>query len=193
MTSTLEEKKKQIKRINKYYIIILILCLIIFLIGISAAYYSMVASEDKDSTQIHTGTLIVNFKDGIEIHNPYLIPRNTPTSITDTTDAYKNKFSVENTGTLDQTFDLYLNVSTNEFKQNSLKYILFNAKGNKLKEGNITSSGDMKLIQNTYLKPNELGEYTLMIWLQETGTNQNDEQAKSLIGTLRVEAIQVKE
>ena len=192
MTCSLEEKKKQIKKINKYYIIVLILCLIIFIIGITTALYSFVASEKEDSTQIYTGTLIINFKDGVEIHNPYLIPRYEPNSINDNKDLYTNKFSIESTGTLDQTFDVYLNVTTNEFKDNSLNYKIYNAKGNTIKKGYITKQGNMKLIENTYLDAKDKAEYTLVIWMAENGKNQNDEQAKNLIGTLSVEAVQVK-
>ena len=192
MTCSLEEKKNQIKKINKYYIIVLILCLIIFIIGITFAYYSFVAGEKEDSTRIYTGTLIINFKDGVEIHNPYLIPRYEPNSLNDNKDLYTNKFSIESTGTLDQTFDVYLNVTTNEFKENSLNYKIFNSKGNAIKKGYITKNGNMKLIENTYLDAKDKAEYTLVIWMAENGKNQNDEQAKSLIGNLSVEAVQVK-
>ena len=92
-----------------------------------------------------------------------------------------------------QVFDLYLNVSLNQFSQNVLKYKVFNSKGKEIEKGNITGSGDMKLLKNTYLKVNDKAEYFLFIWLQENNQNQNNEQAKSLIGTLRVEAIQSKE
>ena len=192
MTNSLKEKQRQIKRINTYYIIILIICIIITIIGITMAYYSLTGSEKEDSTQIHTGTLIVNFKDGIEINNPYLIPRYKPNNVDDNQNLYTNKLSIENTGTLNQVFDLYLDINNNEFKNNSLKYLIYNSKGNIIKEGNIVKTGSMKLLENTYLETKDKAEYTLVIWLEESGTNQNDEQAKKINGTLRVEAVQEK-
>ena len=193
MTSSLEEKKNQIKKINKYYIVVLILCLVILVAGLTTAYYTMVASQEKDSTRIHTGTLIANFTDGIEIRNPLLIPRYEPARLSDTADAYTNKFNVQSTGTLDQTVDVFLNVTTNELKEGSLKYKVFNANGDTMKTGNITKSGDTKILENVYIKSKDTAEFTLVIWLQETGTPQNSEQDKSFIGTLRVEAIQMKQ
>lgn len=192
MANSLKEKQQQIKRINTYYIIILILCLIITIIGITLAYYSLLGSEKKDATQISTGTLVASFEDGIEINSPYFIPRHKPTSLNDNQYLYTNKLKIENTGTLNQVFDLYLTININEFKNNSLKYIIYNTNGNQVKDGNIIKSGEMKLLESTYLKTNDKAEYTLAIWLEENNQNQNDEQAKKLNGTLRVEAIQSK-
>lgn len=191
MASTLEEKKDKIKKINRYYIIILIICLIIFAIGISVAYFTLVAT-DKEPTELYTGTLITDFKDGVEISNPKLIPRYEPQSLNDVTNVYTNQFVVENTGTLDQTFNAYLDVIANEFKDGSLKYKVFNSKGVSIQNGNIVPAGDMQLLQNTYLKSGDSATYTLVIWMQENNQNQDDEQAKALNGFMRVESVQTR-
>ena len=191
MTNSLNDKKKEIK-VNGYYVIILILSLIIMVIGISFAYFTAVSSQEKDKTRINTGTLIINFTDGIEINNPLLIPRSTPTNINDQEYLYTNTFSVESTGTLDQTIDIYLNITTNQFSNGTLKYKVYNTNGQQMKEGTLTQSGDMRILENTYLGAGQTAEFTLMIWLQETGTGQNQDQAKSLVGTMRAEATQVR-
>lgn len=192
MTNSLNEKKKEIKKINAYYIIIIILSLLIMIIGISFSYFTAVSSQEKDKTRINTGTLIVNFVDGIEISNPLLIPRNAPSNVNDKSYLYTNTFSVENTGSLEQTLDVYLNITTNEFTTGSLKYKVYNSNNQLMKEGNISKNGDTKILENRNLNPSNKETYTLMIWLQETGTIQNNDQSKSLIGTMRAEATQVR-
>ncbi len=192
MANSLNDKKKEIKKVNGYYVIILILSLIIMVVGISFAYFTAVSSQEKDKTRINTGTLIINFTDGIEINNPLLIPRNAPSSINDDEYLYTNTFSVESTGSLDQTIDVYLNVSVNEFSTGALRYKVFNSNGAQMREGTISSSGDMKILENTYLAAGQTSKFSLMIWLQETGSGQNQEQAKSLVGTMRAEATQVR-
>ena len=49
---------------NIYYIISLILTLLIFVAASTFAYFSMVASREKDSTQIYTGTVMINYHQG---------------------------------------------------------------------------------------------------------------------------------
>lgn len=192
MINSLNDKQKQIKKVNMYYIIILIISLVIMAIGLTIAYYTAVASQKEDGTKIYTGTLVISFTDGINIKNPLLIPRSNPSSINDTDYLYTNTFKIESTGTLDQTLNVYLNITKNEFSEGTLKYKVYNSNGQQMKEGNIAKTGDTNILENTYLSAQDTGEFTLMIWLQETGIGQNEEQAKSLIGTMRAEAIQVK-
>lgn len=192
MINSLNDKQKQIKRVNMYYIIILIISLVIMAIGLTIAYYTAVASQKEDGTKIYTGTLVISFTDGINIKNPLLIPRSNPSSINDTDYLYTNTFKIESTGTLDQTLNVYLNITKNEFSEGTLKYKVYNVNGKQMKEGNIAKTGDTNILENTYLNAQDTGEFTLMIWLQETGIGQNEEQAKSLIGTMRAEAIQIK-
>lgn len=192
MINSLNDKQKQIKKVNMYYIIILIISLVIMAIGLTIAYYTAVASQKEDGTKIYTGTLVISFTDGINIKNPLLIPRSNPSSINDTDYLYTNTFKIESTGTLDQTLNVYLNITKNEFSEGTLKYKVYNVNGKQMKEGNIAKTGDTNILENTYLSAQDTGEFTLMIWLQETGIGQNEEQAKSLIGTMRAEAIQIK-
>lgn len=192
MINSLNDKQKQIKRVNMYYIIILIISLVIMAIGLTIAYYTAVASQKEDGTKIYTGTLVISFTDGINIKNPLLIPRSNPSSISDTDYLYTNTFKIESTGTLAQTLNVYLNITKNEFSEGTLKYKVYNSNGKQMKEGNIAKTGDTNILENTYLSAQDTGEFTLMIWLQETGIGQNEEQAKSLIGTMRAEAIQIK-
>ena len=81
------------KRVNGYYLVILILSLIIMTIGITFAYFTLVGKEENDSTQIWTGTLSINYVDGKEIKAYDLFPINEP-KLGDTTYVYTKNFSV---------------------------------------------------------------------------------------------------
>ena len=194
----MENEKKEvtvneIKKVNHFYLIVLIICLIVLLLGVSLGYYAAVASEEKDSTRLNTGTLVANFVDGINVQSPHLTPRNKPTSLSDITNAYKNEFSVENTGTLDQTFSIAINVTTNEFTSDNLKYIVFNrTTGTEISSGTISGTGEIELISDTYLESGKSANYTLIIWLNETGSNQNDEQSKKINATMSLLATQLQ-
>jgi len=125
------------------------------------------------------------------IISPKLIPRNEPT-LNDTKFAYSNNFSIESTGSLDQTVSIYLDLSKNEFTSNAVKYSLYNESNQKVSSGSIPKSGSVLLYANEYLASGGLKTYTLLLWLQEDYTNQDYEQGKKISGTLRVEGIQIK-
>ena len=183
MEDTKNEKKL-------FYIVILIFTAIILLIGVTIAYFSLSASEEEDSTRIYTGSLALDFHDG-QVINPLLIPRDEPT-LTDTKFAYKNSFSVESTGSLDQTITIYLDLEKNEFMEDIVKFAIYNGNNQKINTGTISKNGTTTLYANNYLRSGETQNYTLLLWLQDDNTNQNSEQGKKLIGKLRVDGAQIK-
>lgn len=183
-------KKKELKKSDIFYLVILILSLMIMISSITIAYFSMVASQEKDDTKIYTGNLIIEFIDGKVINDPTLIPRYEPKSINDTSDVYVNEFSIESKGTLDQYIDIYMDVIDNEFENGSVKYILFNDKEEKISKGSINDVGSIKINEKEYLKSGDNRKYTLMLWLEENGENQDHEKGKKLKINLGVEAIQ---
>ena len=104
MMESSEEKKKI------FYTIVLILTLITMIVGATLAYFSLVASQNKDDTVLYTGKLEINYVDGVYIRNPILIPRSNPSFYT-TDGVYRNTFSVISSGTLDQTIEVELELS----------------------------------------------------------------------------------
>lgn len=179
------------KRVNVYYLVILFLTLIIMAVGITFAYFTLAAKEEDDSTQIWTGTLSINYVDGKEIKAYDLFPIDEP-NLGDTMFVYTKKFSVTSNGTLDQTIDLYIDITKNEFVSNHLRYSLYDANGNKITTGGLPSNGKILMTSDMFLKSGETKDFTVLLWLMETRENQNDEQDCSFSGEFDIFANQIK-
>ena len=177
MMESSQEKKKI------FYMVVLILTFIIMLVGASLAYYSLVSSQKKEGTVLYTGTLEINYIDGIYLKDPLLYPLEK-VDYTTKDKVYRNNFAVRSSGTLDQNIKLTLNISKNEFTPNALKYVISN--------GYVQQSGPLVLADNLYLASNDTAKYTLIIWLDSTNYNQNYEMGNVVTGSIEVEAIQVK-
>lgn len=185
---------------NIYYIVSLVLTLLVFVAASTFAYFSVIASREKDSTQIYTGTFMINFHQGDVIKGVNLVPGtdfgngSKVPNINTEHNVYKNNFTVSNSGSLAALLDISLNITTNEFtysankEQNILKYTLFASNGGILSTGDIPKSGDLKISSNLKLDKNKTENYTLMIWLYDNGTNQNEEQGKTFSGKIVVDA-----
>ena len=184
------KEKKEISKSQIFYLVILILSLMIMASSITIAYFSMVASQEKDDTKLYTGSLIINFIDGSIINNPTLIPRYEPSSVSDTNNAYVNEFEIESTGTLDQNIDIYMEVLENEFTNSTIKYMLFDNTGSRVSTGYVNGTGDIKIADTKFLSHGTKQKFTLMLWIQENESNQDNEKGKNLKITLRVDAIQ---
>ena len=185
MIESSNEKKKL------FYMIILILTLITMIIGATLAYFSLIGSQKKDSTTLYTGTLQITYIDGTYIKNPDLYPLNNVTY--DTYDkVYRNTFSVASSGTLDQTISIDLEVTTNEFSENALKYAVFNSSGTELDRGYVPKSGKVTLTNNIFLSYNGTATYTLIIWWDNSKYNQASEMGHIISGKINVYSKQMK-
>ena len=185
MMESSEEKKKI------FYTIVLILTLITMIIGASLAYFSLVGSQKEESTVLYTGKLEINYIDGVYIKNPELIPMKNPDYNT-YKGLYRNRFSVASSGTLEQTIDIELQMATNEFIENSVKYVIFNDKGQKIKTGTVPKEGKVTIASNMYLEATATAQYTLMVWLDNTNYNQNSEMGKKLLGRINIHSKQLR-
>lgn len=186
----LAKKKKEMSSKDIFYLVILIISLIIMVSSVTIAYFALVASQNKDDTKIYTGSLVINFIDGQIINSPKFIPRNEPNTIDDIENCYVSNFEVESAGSLDQTIDIYMEIINNEFDRNAIKYVLFDEFGNKLTTGAIADASQVYISSGEYLASGETKKYTLMLYLEETGVNQDDQQGKKLKINLGVDAIQ---
>ena len=93
---------------------------------------------------------------------------------------------------MDQTISIDLIISKNEFKENAVKYILFNDKGNEIATGIVPQSGPVTLTENLYLAHDGVATYTLMIWLDNTNYNQNFEMGHSVTGRISILSKQLR-
>lgn len=180
------EGKKRI-----FYTIVLILTLIIMIIGATLAYFSLLQSQKEEGTKLYTGKLEINYIDGVYIKDPVLMPMKDPGYDT-YEDVYRNNFAVSSSGTLEQTITIEMEVKNNEFRENSIKYAIYNDKGQKIANGNIPKTGKVTLASDMYLAAIATAKYTLMIWLDNTGYNQNSEMGKTITGKLNIYSKQLR-
>ena len=180
------ESKKSI-----FYMIVLILTLIVMIIGATLAYFLLVASQKEEGTVFYTGKLEINYIDGVYIKNPELIPMSSPGYNT-YEGLYRNTFSVRSSGTLDQTITIDLEVTVNEFLPYSIKYAIFNDKGQRLSTGIVPTTGQVTLASDMYLSATGTAQYTLLIWLDNTSYNQNLEMGKTITGKINVHSKQMR-
>ena len=170
-------------KMKKKYVIILILALIVMLAAGTYAYFMLLISNDEDSTELYTGTLSVDYSQGDIVYLDSFYPRTEPT-LTDLDYAYSNTFSVTNTGTLDGKLSMKLEINDNTFTNGAIKYVLYNSNGYKLLYGKISNVEDTYLISNVLLKSKASVKYTLIMWLNETGEQQNKDENCKLIGKI---------
>ena len=71
--------ESNIKKKNLFYMIVLILTLITLLVGVTLTYYKYLASQKEDSTVLYTGTLAIEYIDGVYIKDPELYPMDNVT------------------------------------------------------------------------------------------------------------------
>ena len=177
---------------RKVNIIILIITLLVMLIGSSFAYYSLVLSQKKEGTKLYTGKLEIHYIDGVYINNPKLVPMSEPDYDT-YKNVYRNNFTITSSGTLNQTISIDLETTQNDFPDGTIKYILYNSRGDKIAKGNVASiNNKTNLVSNLYLAYNGSAKYTLMLWYNDTGYNQNNEMGYKMYGKINVYSRQVK-
>lgn len=179
-------EKKQL-----FYIIVLILTLITMIIGATFAYFKLVGSQKKEGTVLYTGTLQINYIDGRYINDPGLFPLkdvnyNTYDKV------YRNRFGITSTGTLDQTISIDIDITTNEFPENVLKFVVYSENGNQLATGNVPKSGNINLANNIFLGHGETAYYTVIIWWPSTDYNQEVEMGSVIAGRINATAKQIK-
>ncbi len=186
----MEDSKR--RKNDIFYLLLLFFTLITMIIGITFTSFLLLAKEDDDSTKVQTGTLAINYIDGQEIDTYALLPISEP-NLNTKYSTYKKSFSISSSNsTLDQNFSIYIDVTNNEFDNNALGFILYDANGNRISSGNIPSSGKVLLASNLELKTGENKSYTVLIWLQDNGKNQDYEQGKNFSGEFYITTKQIK-
>lgn len=172
-----------------FYIVVLILTFITVIIGATFALYAFIFSQEEGTSAVYTGTLSIEYLSGEIIKFNRLYPTEKP-SITETENVYSNNFRVTNTGSLDSVLTILIDIKENQFSNNTLKYSLYNKDKIELAEGYIEGKKTVTLANNIVLKNNTTEEYKLIVWIAETGENQNKEMKKTLSGVIQVDAAQ---
>lgn len=176
-----------------FYIIVLILTFITVVVGATFALYAFIFSQEEGTSAVYTGTFSIKYLSGDKINFHLLYPTEKPT-IDTVENVYKNSFEVTNTGSLDGVIEkIVIEINKNEFSNKTLRYSLYDKADEEISEGYIEGNTEATIASNLEFKNNETEKYTLLIWIEETGKNQNEEMKKKLIGTIRVDAVQKKD
>ncbi len=171
---------------RKYIWGILILAIICITIGTSYAYFTAVANSEEQVVQ--SGVLELTYLTGKDITLEGIFP-------SEEVDAGVHQFAIENTGTLDATYYMYLdNIVLQKGEQatqsDNLKWKLYSADESYIEQEEI-ATGDLSDGNNTIeldtditIRPQEKQYYILKIWLQETGQPQNEDQGLTFSGQI---------
>ena len=184
--NTTDDKK------NFYYVAILILTLIAVIVGATFAVYNFLHSQKEGGSKVYTGTLAIEYFSGNIINLNEIFPTTDP-EYDEENNVYKNKFKVTNTGTLDGILSVNVEIIKNEFSAGTLKYKLFNSEGEVITTGEIPKKDSIEIANSILLSATESAEFTLIIWLEESGENQNEEMRKELIGLIKADANQKRD
>ena len=180
----------------------------LILMGTTYAYFTATATSNEQVTE--TGTLQLTYLTGQDITLDNVFP-------SEESEAGVHQFSVENTGSLDATYYLYLTNITlqkdgEDTQSRNLKWKLYNANDSYSTSDEI-ASGDfsegntpIELDTDIEITSGTKQYYVLKVWLQETGSVQNWDQGldfsaqveattekknitKTLVGTMKEEAV----
>ena len=180
----------------------------LILMGTTYAYFTATATSNEQQTT--SGTLELTYEKGQDISLTSVFP-------SEESEAGIHEFSIENTGTLDTTYYLYLtNIVLQKDKEDTqtsnLKWKLYHANESYTTSDEV-ASGDfsdgntqIELATDITITSGTKQYYVLKIWLQETGSVQNWDQGltfsaqveattekknitKTLVGTIKEEAV----
>lgn len=188
-------EKIESKRIMLYSVLIMGIVLVV--VGVSYAYFTAMTNSNEQI--VNSGTLEIAYQNTKNISASSLMP---------TTEEHANihQFTVTNTGTLDTTYNISMiniellknSVSTTS---SNLMWALYEAdssyvEGSLVRKGSFSSEsgyqqGDSEyvIVTDPPLAVDESQSYILKVWLQEAGTNQNEDQNMSLNFNIEVDTV----
>ncbi len=167
---------------KKYIILIIIMCLIsILIVGISYAYFSATISGNTNSENVvtKTGTLSLSFSDKTPSFNATEISPGWSKT---------KEVTVENTGSVDVTYDLVWLKLDNEILKDELVYTITCTSGCKgLPESKVPEAGEnLGIIKGQTIKSKEIQTYKITFQLKETKENQDYNQGLTIEGTIGI-------
>ena len=158
----------------------------LILMGASYAYFTAMATSDEQTVQ--SGTLELTYVTGKDISLKNVFPG-------EESEAGIHQFAIENTGTLDAAYYLYLdNVTLQkgsiDTQSENLKWKLYQADESYTEQEEIASgdfsdgSNTLEIDTDVSIAPSVKQYYILKIWLQEIGELQNEDQGLSFSGQI---------
>ncbi len=180
--------KNDNKITNKYTKPILIISAILIVVITTIASYayftaSVSGNNLANNNVITTGTMAVEFIDG---NNLNLVENMIPG------DYIEKTFSVKNIGTVEASYDIYLNDVYNDFEPMSdLVYELTSDSGANIAQTTCPDE-DTKIASNITIGVGQTHNYTLKITFKETGENQDENKDKEFSAIIDLREISEK-
>ncbi len=167
---------------KKYIILIITMCLIsILIVGSSYAYFSATISGNTNAENVvtKTGTLSLSFSDKTPSFNATEISPGWSKT---------KEVTVENTGSVDVTYDLVWLKLDNEILKDELVYTITCTSGCKgLTESKVPEAGEnLGIIKGQTIKSKETQTYKITFQLKETKENQDYNQGLTIEGTIGI-------
>ena len=184
-------------KIDKKYVIIMFLVLIVGVGTITFAYFQgSVLNDLINPTNVSTGNIGVEISDNV-VNADNVIPiYNGSVNYEDAT--FKKTFTVTNSGTLNTCTDLYLKVNTIDeaLISTDFRYMVINNDTGTTIEGNFStasSGNDLKLGSLYFFEGETTKKYTMYIWIEyQENNDQMSMLNKSMNAILFVKANDVK-
>ena len=183
-----EYYKRQIEKMGKkqkvtFYTasVILSILIILSIVSLSYAFFTSIitGNETASSDVVETGSLSIVYTNGQELKGESIEPG---WSLSKT-------FTVENTGTVEATYNINWENLTNTFvnKEDLVMSLTSTNGGGTLSESQIRGSGThINIIKNIKIDPGIIQEYTLTIEYKNKDYDQSSDMGKSLIGKIEV-------
>ena len=183
-----EYYKRQIEKMGKkqkvtFYTasVILSILIILSIVSLSYAFFTSIitGNETASSDVVETGSLSIVYTNGQELKGESIEPG---WSLSKT-------FTVENTGTVEATYNINWENLTNTFvnKEDLVMSLTSTNGGGTLKESQIRGSGShINIIKDIKIQPGVIQEYRLTIEYKNKDYDQSSDMGKSLIGKIEV-------
>ena len=183
-----EYYKRQIEKMGKkqkitFYTAAVVLALLVLLNigGLAYAFFTatVTGNDTAKGDVVETGSLSIVYTNGQEIRGENILPGWSSSKT----------FTVENTGTVEATYNINWENLTNTFvNKTDLVYTLTSTNsGGTLTETQIPNSGKhINILSNIKIDPGVIQEYTLTIEYKNKDYDQSSDMGKSLIGKIEV-------
>lgn len=178
--------KYDVKTVKNALVLTIVIPIIFFLSIISASFAWILSTQDINEVIIETGSIEINYSD-TEIINTTLSPTEEPQNVNDVSHAYKNTFKIDNVGTGNVILETYIDIISNNYKNDIVHYKLYDQSNNIIKTGNINNE-KVVFFNDIKLEAKKNASYSLLIWLDEDA--DDSQQNKVLKGTITVYSIQ---
>ena len=172
---------------DKKIFFVVVLLLLVFGIYKSYAYFS---AKSKTSTEtVTTAKLSVDVQNNGIINKDNIIPIDSDDMQTKAT---KLDFTINNTGTIDFTSKVNLNILeiNDELRSNDFKWSLYEDDIEVAKGTFLTDENSITLTDEIDVAKEKNRTFTLYIWIEDTGIPQDILQGRNFTGQIEVNAIQ---